>query len=1840
MNDPFQIFEEIRRAYLRYLDSPFRLRYDVLLDERRKLLNRDRQLYRDPLFEPIAPYESSGRTVSAACEQLGIRGDVAEFINLGLFPAGRTLHRHQYEAWEATRRGEAVVVTSGTGSGKTECYLLPIFASLAEELASYRSRVPTPSAPWWSARGSTRTSQRAHEASARPAAVRALLLYPLNALIEDQLSRIREASATGRARQWLDAKRAQHRIWFGRYTGATPVSGSPTSSNKSSDLKRRLRRMDREWQRAIVSSANRKDEKILSYFQDPASSEMWSRWDMQDAPPDILITNYSMLNIMLMRGVENAIFDSTRTWLASDPAHRFHLVVDELHTYRGTPGTEVGYLLRVLLDRLGLTPDSPQLRILATSASITDDDASRIYLEQFFGRGRDSFKVVPGYPKRFEPAAASLSTHGPSFAQLSRRLAAEEPNASDVLAAASGVSEKGAPSEVIAKALDRLGAFAPMLSSASEGPVTVEQLADALFHGQDDGEESAKGLLRALVLARTSSDENAVAPLPIRVHYFFHNAGRLWACVNPGCSVRSPNVGGGTPPPVGRLYTEPRPRCDSCQARVLELLYCQPCGEVFLGGYAKPDPDAPSGASFLTPDFADLESVPDRSASLKRTADEYAVFWPAHARALANGAQQWMEDGQRGFRWVRATLDHVSGRIARQGPRTRGGHGGMTNGFVFEVPATVTDANAFASRCPHCGADWHARRVGSPIRDLGSGFQRIVQLLCDALLRGMKQGAGRKLVLFSDSRQDAAKLSTGIKLAHYRDTLRQLAFGQLQRRAASALTRQAARDAQSNAAAILLDLERKNVAGTLGPEERRSREELLATLPAESVVQVLLHAVRGGPAPPALTPPPPPGGFDTITFRHLLDDVRSSLLSIGVNPGGPRRSLSGYRPERGARVDWASLVSWREVPRRYRDDLQPIELRLRDDIEGGLLKSLVEDVLFADGSRDFESLGLGLLWCSATPPSTKDEQAAASVIRLLARRRLWNDGQRQSLQQAPSNIDRYLGRVASATGDNPASLEQRVLTILGGANNQWLLQPLSMNVVSPRANGRGQIETYVCARCARIHLHPAAGFCTECLEVLPEQSVLRDTATDASDYYEFLARCEDPAFRLNCEELTGQTNREDRIVRQRRFQEVFTDDENDDADGVDLLSVTTTMEAGVDIGALQGIALANMPPVRFNYQQRVGRAGRRGLGMSVALTLCRGRSHDEYYFERPRLITADPPPRPYVDVSSAQIAKRIVNKEVLRRAFDGVLIATPTDNVHGEFGVVSDWNQHRAQVDAWITGSAAAIESVCRAIARRTAMDSEQGRAMLTSHVRLDLLRAIDEVASHPESHSHLPLSERLAALGVLPMFGFPTRVRYLFHERPKLGIGGWPPERGVVDRELEIAIGQFAPGAQTVKDDALLTAVGVVDYRPAQGTVQAAPDPLDPIASVGVCRRCQALVRPMPTSGGCTFCSAARDDGFRGVQVAQPPGFTTWHRIEAEFTGGFEFTPRALRARMSATPGQSDVRDNYSVARCRAEVYRINDNDGRDFEFFKLDGQHVWVTQAAFDQALLDLPRAQRARITPPQPDAQAPRLTRALGALAITDVLTAGIESVQVGLCLNPAVPEARAAWYSLGFLLRRAAAAMLDVHEAELDVGIHPVMDFSSPFAPPSARIFMSDTLENGAGYSTHLGDPERFGTLLRWILGQRAGQADDRFYGPLIKREHEEECASSCHRCLRDFSNMAFHPLLDWRLALDMVRLALDPAASIDFQGAWAPLVQRVVGSYFTGRGLARATFGGLDAGLDATLREAVIVTHPLWDAQRGWSNIRADLAAAIAEAEANGWKPRPLSLFRIVRFPYE
>src|SRR5947207_6413835 len=192
MSNPVRLFEDLRDMYLRYLDSPFDLRYPDLTMERRRLLNQDGRIYRHPLIEPVPAYRSSAQSLSQAAQALlgGLWApnditDMIGFISQGLFPPTYTLHHHQRDVLEeVVVRGRDAVVTTGTGSGKTECFLLPVVGSIVRESATWPAPNPRQAQwDWWNhytmqgtrQRWAPRVGQRAHET--RPAAVRALILY-------------------------------------------------------------------------------------------------------------------------------------------------------------------------------------------------------------------------------------------------------------------------------------------------------------------------------------------------------------------------------------------------------------------------------------------------------------------------------------------------------------------------------------------------------------------------------------------------------------------------------------------------------------------------------------------------------------------------------------------------------------------------------------------------------------------------------------------------------------------------------------------------------------------------------------------------------------------------------------------------------------------------------------------------------------------------------------------------------------------------------------------------------------------------------------------------------------------------------------------------------------------------------------------------------------------------------------------------------------------------------------------------------------------------------------------------------------------------------------------------------------------------------------------------------------------------------------------------------------------------------------------------------------------------------------------------------------------------------
>lgn len=662
MYDVIGAYQRLERIYQLYIKSAFPLRYRTLADERDRLLRRPGILSQPPLVEPVPTYPSSGLSLSAAANQLP--SDYRDLAQLAqtLFDPSIQIYQHQWDSLrEVLVNQRDVVVTTGTGSGKTECFLLPLLAQLAKESRNWAASQAPANRNWWDESVNptkNRVSQWGH--TTRPKALRGLILYPLNALVEDQLKRLRQILEAPSVHNWLDQNRGGNRITFGRYTGQTPVSGRENDSSRDR-LRRDLRNRQEAWRN--VQQIN--DPDLLNYFPRIDGGEMWSRWDMQDTPPDILITNYSMLNIMMMREIENSMFDATRDWLANDPNSQFFLIVDELHAYRGTPGTEVSYILRLLYSRLGLDPNSPKLKILTTTASLDDSPQGRTFLREFFGR--DNFEFITGTQTApISGARLSLSTHSNAFSQFARDVqpdpfdpmtqpddpdsntqkAFETRQAMQTLTSSLGLAQsQESVKEALGGALANIGApdalkdacveIDSQLQLSSNPTARAAKVKDdsnltdldrQLFPNSTTNNGFVSDSLRGLLLALGMSQRNGRSPQPVRGHLFFHNLQNLWACCDPDCNDlgvdQNDRRSNPNSPTIGAIHATHRLSC-SCGSRVLDLIVCEVCGEVFLGGYRARTTPNNRNVEILTPDQPDLNGIPDQVALTQN----YGLFW-------------------------------------------------------------------------------------------------------------------------------------------------------------------------------------------------------------------------------------------------------------------------------------------------------------------------------------------------------------------------------------------------------------------------------------------------------------------------------------------------------------------------------------------------------------------------------------------------------------------------------------------------------------------------------------------------------------------------------------------------------------------------------------------------------------------------------------------------------------------------------------------------------------------------------------------------------------------------------------------------------------------------------------------------------------------------------------------------------------------------------------------------------------------------------------------------------------------------------------------------------------
>lgn len=1941
MNNPIGAFEKIRDNFLLYIKTAFGTQFPSVEQEREALLRQPGVFCQEPWIEPLPRYRTAKKIDAYRAGEIPGLDEEALWDFKGLVSSGLVgdfeLFDHQDEMLRRAMSGRHVVVTAGTGSGKTESFLLPLFAYLAKESASWEApgSEPPHHDDWWQdgawqqqcrdAKKSCRVPQRVHEN--RDGAVRALILYPMNALVEDQLTRLRRALDSDEARDWFKKNRKGNRVYFGRYNGNTPVAGHEYNERnrpnrpKIDDLIEEIKKMDAAARAAErhardVAEQNPEDldaqrdaKEARFFFPRLDGAEMLSRWDMQDAPPDILITNYSMLSIMLMREADQKIFDKTQEWLEKDDSI-FHLIVDELHLYRGTAGTEVAYLLRLLLKRLGLTPNSPKLRILASSASLEPkDDQSRVFLSEFFGSTWAPEQIITGSQRPVPPVEGNDFLPSEPFIKLARAKGDEDEDSAaqamaEIAAALGEEDVAGEPSESMRRAMELEGnkVGARMQNACSGGgetrAVSLSRFGAGVFGEGLSGEEltlASTGLL----IARGYCDTGVNAPLPsFRLHWFFRNIEGLWACTYPGCQCEP-----GAQRTPGKLFDKARILCGNQggQHRVLEMLYCEQCGTVFFGG-SRLTLDNNTGWELLNTD-PDIEGIPDRQSARfveRRSYREYAVFWPVgesqlHAEVPGTWRQQSLIEKPKktgdkddkdddandkystGARWARASLDTSSGRVEFGLKTPAVPEGNWVPGYIFHLPGLPDDEerekySALPSICPCCDADYRRRITRkSPVRGFRTGFSKVSQLLSKELIYLLPEGDYRKLVVFSDSREDAASISNGIERAHYSDLVREAMYDELS-------------DVAIGEASLLNDLESQG--GPVTPEATRyvernpGAEEQLrndiasaamvipASLPqvqreilenardaSLSNIQAIRQRQETRTVPVRLLFE----GADLNTDRDGPGMLISRLKKLGVNPAGNHVLYQEFNYD-GRWHPWTELFDYSPGGNTWNGNLSPAALNAREGKLRAKVKSEVCGVLFSRSYFGFESAGLGYACLDVAPAKLAELAqrcgAAAETFTDICNGclRVLGDLYRfhQEPQEYPLNdwfdwsqarvrLRNYVEQCASNNSLNTTDLKDALWEAIcvEGGHQCMVIDPRRLLVRIALAND----PVWICPLCSREHLHRAGGACTRCLSDLLVSPDATCEVLHGRNYYAREAFARREPIRLHCEELTAQTDNQPE--RQRLFRNIVVNVDGGPGrrlipavDEIDVLSVTTTMEVGVDIGNLQAVMLANMPPMRFNYQQRVGRAGRRGQAFAIVITLCRGRSHDEHYYNNPGRITGDKPPVPFLSMSRLEIAERLMAKECLRRAFRSAGVRwwhspTPPDS-HGEFGTVANWdNARRAPVTNWLATSSEVREV---AAALTVGVEQQIDVGQLEAFARSQLPGEIENCVEN-NSLTGDGLAERLAEGAVLPMFGMPSRVRLLYH-------GIRDREALTIDRDLDLAITEFAPGSQKTKDKRIYTAIGfTAPYLYLNRWVTASNDPLPYRRWIARCERCHytRTHEQQPGDQSCPGCGIglATDAaaGFRVFEFAVPAAFRT-----ALDRGDDAKEDTDLLIGGAGTVAESDQIASTEVNGTNSSVgfsdsgrvLRINTR--RNQLFTGAVGTASLVRRIhLFPSQWIDR-RYQNTRegvIFQPS----GPEESIALASPKTTDLLRVRPAIVPTGLDLDPLKDGAgvKAAFYSAAFIIRSAAAEQLDIDPEELDIS--NVRRVELPDGTPIGEIIINDHIANGAGFTKWIGD--NWKAVLESIVD--LSPPEGTFPNALISVEHragERRCDSSCPDCLRHYRNMSYHGLLDWRLGMTLLRVL----ASSDFRCGldgiftapdledWMQAARDLRDTFCQSfRGCVPRDFGPLP-GVELGARR-VIITHPLWDQARP----SGYLAEAIAAVDIDT-PPRFLDTFNILR----
>lgn len=1716
-----------------YIEATYHISAPALIEQRKRLLNRAGIIHQVPYIESTPRYRAGTRFA----DMKGLPPAALEIYSKlsvvdGKLPAilYDPPYKHQSEAIQNSLiDGKNLLIMTGTGSGKTESFLLPILGKFAREA-------------------------RAKPASfEKDLAVRALVLYPMNALVNDQLGRLRSLFGDPRVVQTFK-KWAGRPPRFARYTSRTPYAGVRSRKKDSPKLKafddfyveiqRRAEgpASDEQQQASRLLDQLKSKGKwpakpdLPAWFGDKGSdwqdrktgefrravmlaedTELLTRHEVQVAPPDLLVTNYSMLEYMLMRPIERPIFDRTREWLAKNAGENFLVVLDEAHLYRGASGAEVGLLLRRLRDRLGIPPE--RFQVICATASFKDKDYAPHFGAQLSGVPADTFVAITGDLDLRAHDGIGTAHDAEILAEIDiaafyeGTTAEERAKVIEPFLAHRHIHPGNDFESDLYEALNDFPALGRLINKTMQQAMPVHELGEELFPDTPTKADAAVSVLMALgSMAR--KDPKGPGLLPCRIHNFFRGLPGLWACLDPACSELTEPERSGI---CGKMYGQPRERCE-CGARVLELFTCRYCGTAYARAYSD-DVDSPTSLwseSGRRLRMEDGETNPLLPLDLLLEEPSLPLLAEKTDYDLETGRLNPNEHSGR-MRTVYLRHDRVTPAVDDDGEKD--------NNY---------EARGQFAPCACCGKTGRFGR--SYVQDHQTKGDQPFEALVSAQIQIQPPSGvpatrfaplrGRKVLVFSDSRQVAARLAPNLQMYSVRDSLRPLiVWGYLKLNEGLALR-------------PLLSLEDVYLAVLLASKKLavRLRPELKASesFDAEDVVEA---AVQDGSA-----------------------DSDAGLLTLGMK----------FRSER--------------PPEALLDDIINTIQNPFLGLEALALASLVESAQVSDALAKLPNI-------SGVAETTQTKlELARSWLRCWRNNGFWLNSMPTTWWQRP----RAQGSsVKGKKGKGKFDAMDVVLTDKAARKlfaEKWT--PELLRLFAQDVSGMWRLlgsrlslqfdGTWVrCASCKSVH-RPVSTIphCLDCgsVSVAPLDPDTDPVFLARKGYYRtpVMASLGDPPrqpMALIAAEHTAQLNapqNEDVFSKAEENELLFQDvsvtwgRQGNRASAIDVLSSTTTMEVGIDIGALSGVALRNMPPGRANYQQRAGRAGRRGNAVATVVAFGSADSHDEHYFLQPEEMIRGSVVDPRLTLDNSEIARRHIRAFLLQNYHQDRLPdvdpAQPND-LFSVLGTVSGFRNgtailNRTDFAKWLTDNEHKLQG--RIESWIPSELSKADRTMLLSTMKADCLQAIDaaiklgpsaeegkdeegdaaEGEDTPEEGEERPvrdvetgkLLDRLLYSGVLPRYAFPTDVAtfHVFDQARSSNFRAvmrFAPSQG-----LPIALSQYAPGKQIWISGKCYSSGAI--YSTMRDERHEAWQARRLYRECSVCEFADTISLDEVDKGVSADCPACGSDGTFGPARSwlRPPGFA--HPIDVEEVTSPDDVPEtsyATRAKLTMpTPADASrwTMVNDRIGALRERKHLLVSNTGPKSEGYSYCLKCGRIEASTEDEPALFAPHRK------PYPDEKEPMCNGnmtsrhiVLGTDFITDIILFSLR-VAEPLQLKPGQYPTDVALRTVSEALAKAACQILEIEPGELMAEYRPALTADGRLGR-EAEIFLYDTLPGGAGFASQL-----------------VGHGRELFERALeLMKACPENCDASCYRCLRSFKNKFEHGLLDRHVGAELLEYLL-------------------------------------------------------------------------------------------------